>query len=345
MRRFRPPEAEHRRHISEMSRAQIFRPLILSAIALLLCPCQQPPTVVQNMQEPIVPLRVRLNVQLATAYMIESLGGEVVYDFEVFDGRNVPEVRPGRELVERRFESPNPEEWPKIVYAELRGARITDHDIILFHYLPDLVGLSIEDSRVARHLPDRMGLSVHDGGITDAGLAPLAGLTLLRKLRLTATRVMGPGLVHVSRLPRLEVLNLVAPSLENVGLSHLRFAGNLQRLLLAAERITDEAVPYLAQIPKLTSLSIDGTSITGTGLRHLRSCQHLTWLSLGDRQLTEEGIDQLKLMTNLRTISAREGHLSPELEAKLRRARPVLEISFSDLDRGFVEYSGASTGQ
>ncbi len=315
-----------------MLRALIVRFPTLGAV-LILSACQQPSTVVQSMQEPVVPPRERLNVQLATAYMIESLGGEVVYDFENFDGSNVPDVRPERELVDRLFEASSPEEWPKTVYAELEGRHITDNEMLLLHYLPDLIGLSIKDSRTARHFPGPVKLSIHDGGITDGGLAPLAGLTQLRKLRLAATRVSGPGLAHVSRLPRLEVLNLVAPALENDGLSHLRFAGNLQRLQLTAEGITDEGVSYLAQIPKLTSLSIRGTAITGAGLRHLQYCQHLTWLSLGDQQLTEEGIDRLKLMTNLRTISAIEGHLSPDLEAELRRARPVLEIRFSDLDR------------
>ncbi len=331
IRHFRPCEAEARQRMPGMLRAGIVRPLVLGAVALILNACQQPPTVVQSMQEPMMPPRERMNVQRATAYMIESLGGETVYGFEDFDGSIVPAVRPERELVDRLFEVSNPEEWPRIIYVELEGEHITDNELVLLHYLPDLVGLSINDSRMAQHLPDLVEFSVRDGGITDGGLAPLAGLTQLRELRLTATRVNGPGLAHVSWLPRLEVLNLVAPSLENDSLSHLRLADNLQRLSLAAERITDEAVPYLAQIPKLTSLSIHDTSITGAGLRHLRSCQHLTRLSLGDRQLTEEGIDQLKLMPNLERISAMEGALSPELEAKLRRARPVLEISFRDL--------------
>ncbi len=304
----------------------------LGACLLALSSCQTQ----MAEQEPVNPQRERIHIQRATAYMIESLGGDAVYDFEDFDGGNVPDVRPERELVDRLFESSNLDELPKIIFAELEGKHVGDNELMLVHYLPDLVGLTISDIKLvdsgfaerdgmARHFPT---LPARNSGITDSGMVQLQDLTRLRKLWLAARNVRGPGLAYFSSLPLLESLNLFLPSLENDGLSHLQFAANLQIFHLSSLRITDEGVPYLAQIPKLTTLSIGNTSITGAGLRHLRSCEQLTNLGLSGRQLTREGIEQLILMTNLRVLWT-FSQVDPELEAELRRARPDLRFSLA----------------
>ncbi len=273
-----------------------------------------------------------MNVQRAAAYMIESLGGDVVYDFEGPYRGFVPKVRPERELVDRLFESSNPDERPKIIYARLEGRHITDNEMMLLRYLPDLVALSITDSRMARPqrathpLPELAGLSANDGTITDRGLVQLESLAQLTRLWLTAANVRGPGLTHVSKLPLLESLNLIQPMLEDEGLAHLRSLTHLRILHVSSLKITDEGAPYLAQIPSLTFLGIESTSITGGGLGHLRSCQRLTAFRLSGRQLTKEGVEVLKSMTNLEEIFTYPGDLAPELEAELRRARPDLEI-------------------
>ncbi len=115
---------------------------LMSGIAMLVLSAGQPPTTEQG---PMIPQGKRMDVQRAAAYMIESLGGDVVYDFEDFDGGNVPNVRPERKLVDRLFESSDPDERPKIIYAVLAGRHVTDNEMMLLRYLPDLVGLSIEE--------------------------------------------------------------------------------------------------------------------------------------------------------------------------------------------------------
>ncbi len=273
-----------------------------------------------------------MDVQRAAAYMIESLEGDVVYDFEGPYRGSVPKVRPERELVDRLFESSSPDERPKIIYARLEGTHITDNEMMLLRYLPDLVALSITDGRMARlqraahSLPELVGLSANAGTITDRGLVKLEGLAQLRRLWLTAASVRGPGLAHVSKLPLLESLNVILPMLENEGLAYLRSLTHLRILHVSSPKITDEGAPYLAQIPSLTYLGLESTSITGGGLGHLWSCQHLTALGLSSRQLTKEGVEVLKSMPNLKEIFTFPGDLAPELEAELRRARPDLEI-------------------
>ena len=309
------------------------RPFTLAVGMFILSACHPVPI----KQEPIES-RGAVDIQRATALMIESLGGEVVYDFEDFGGSNVPDVRPSEDYVARRFESSDPGERPKIVFVRLVGIHITDNEMMLLHYLPDLVGLSVEESGMGR-LQGSSGsdsacnsgqLSQHDGKITDAGLRQLKGLTQLKRLWLTATGVRGPGVAYIASLPELEVLNLMTPLLENEGLAHLKSARKLQNLLLSSERITDESVPHLAQIPRLTGLSIGETSITGAGLRYLRSCELLNELGLGDRQLTKEGVEQLKLMPSLRAIYADKSSMPSELETELRQARPELQIHLGE---------------
>ncbi|MCP3939317.1 MAG: hypothetical protein GY708_28545 [Actinomycetia bacterium] len=261
-----------------------------------------------------------MDPQRKAAAAIEQLGGHVVYDFEKFDGANIPETRPLEAEIDRLFGASAPEDRPKVVFAELRGPLFSDENLRLLHDLPHLEGLTISFSNV-----------------TDSGLAHLVGMKELTRLDLFKTAVKGSGLEYVASLPNLEDLALEVSPTENAGLAHLASAASLWRLIVGGTGVTDAEVPYLARIPRLTSLSIEGTFITGAGLRHLRSCKHLTDLQLGDRQLTREGIEHLKSMTGLRKLFADAPDLAPEYESELRRALPQLRIGGGWYQTGFSQ--------
>ncbi len=285
----------------------------LLAAGMLLISCQPPAIEREPAEGHDATPRKSMGAQQAASNMIESLGGNVVYHFESFDGANVPAQRYGQDFVENMFENPDPELRPRIIYAELHGHQFTDGELLLLRHLPDLKRISLRSSRV-----------------TDLGLVVLEELRALRTLSLREAHVTGGGLVHVAKLPLLESMLIDSPLLEDEDLRHLGSAASLQHLTVMGSRITDEGVEYFAEIPKLTDLSIGGTSISGAGLGPLRKCRHLSRLSLGEHQLTREGIEQLKLLKNIKTLSTMTGYLSSELEAELRQARPDLELSSSD---------------
>ncbi len=251
-----------------------------------------------------------MDPQREAAAAIERLGGHVVYDFEKFDGANIPETRPLEAKIDRLFESSVPDDRPKIIFAELRGGLFSDEHLRLLHALPHLEGLTFIYSNV-----------------TDSGLAHLVEMKGLTSLYLIETAVKGPGLKHVASLPKLETLSLQWSPIVNEGLAQLALASSLRILVVTGPGITDVGAPYLAQIPKLEELSIAGTFITGAGIRHLLSCKNIIGLDLSARQLTPEGIENLKKMSWLRHLSADRPHLAPEDEAELRRALPRLQMN------------------
>jgi mono/diheme cytochrome c family protein len=86
--------------------------------------------------------------------------------------------------------------------------------------------------------------------VTDAGLAPLAGLTNLRRLHLEKTGITDAGLVHLKGLANLEYLNLYGTQVTDAGLANLEGLKNLKNVYLWQSKATDAGVAKLqAAIP------------------------------------------------------------------------------------------------
>jgi len=81
--------------------------------------------------------------------------------------------------------------------------------------------------------------------VTDAGLAPLANLTNLRRLHLEKTAVTDAGLVHLKGLANLEYLNLYNTQVTDAGLANLEGLKNLKNVYLWQSKATDAGVAKL----------------------------------------------------------------------------------------------------
>ena len=81
--------------------------------------------------------------------------------------------------------------------------------------------------------------------VTDAGLAPVAGLTNLRRLHLEKTGVTDAGLVHLKGLANLEYLNLYNTQVTDAGLANLEGLKNLKNVYLWQSKATDAGVAKL----------------------------------------------------------------------------------------------------
>ena len=101
--------------------------------------------------------------------------------------------------------------------------------------------------------------------MTDAGLANLEGLTSLRWLVLSKTRVTDAGLVHVRGLVHLEVLQLNDTPVTDAGLVHLEGLTMLEGLSLERTRVTDAGLVHFKGLTKLRSLELGGTTVTYAG--------------------------------------------------------------------------------
>lgn len=165
----------------------------------------------------------------------------------------------------------------RVLAVRLRGTRYGDGDLAALRRLPHLRWLDLS--------------AVSPGGLPDAALAPLAGLTRLesltatgllisdgvlrplegltrlRELRLAGTRVTDAGLRSVGRLTALVYLDLAGTKVTHDGLAALKSLTNLERLYLYTspdapnlERNTRvdplKALPHLGQLTRLADASM-----------------------------------------------------------------------------------------
>jgi hypothetical protein len=123
--------------------------------------------------------------------------------------------------------------------------------------------ISDEDMELVKAFPRLESLSLMDGGITDAGLAPLAEMTQLRYLDIYRARITDEGLRHLGGLSRLE------------------------RLTLSDVPITDAGLAPLERLPRLRWLSLSGTQVTDAGAAELKQALPYTLVDIG-RAVGEE---------------------------------------------------------
>lgn len=101
-------------------------------------------------------------------------------------------------------------------------------------------------------------LDLTGSGVTDAGLAVLAGCTNLEYLVLRHTAIGDAAIATLAGLPALERLNLVGTAVTDAGAERLAEAGRLRRVFVWQSRITADGVAALrAERPELEVVSGD----------------------------------------------------------------------------------------
>lgn len=131
-------------------------------------------------------------------------------------------------------------------------------------------------------------------GVTGAGLAPLAGLSRLRVLRLRGADVTDETLGHVAAFPELQTLDLSGTQVTNAAMIQLIPLRKL-RALHVPDGVNGEAVKYLATLPELSRLTMDG-KLNHHHLRYLRKMPALRGLAIADvpEALTDEEIEAFR---------------------------------------------------
>ncbi|KKK50513.1 hypothetical protein LCGC14_3124270, partial [marine sediment metagenome] len=164
--------------------------------------------------------------------------------------------------------------------------------------------------------------------ITNTGLAYIAKMKHLEQLSLSSS-VTDEGPRHVANLTTLKELSLyLCNQITDDGLAHLAKLKNLNFLLLPkGAAITDAGLAHISELNKLTSLFLyDCDSITDAGLAHIAKIKGLRSLYLSG-YITDVGLQHLTELPELSTLGiGKHGTMSDEMAAKLRTARPRLEI-------------------
>lgn len=129
---------------------------------------------------------------------------------------------------------------------------------------------------------------------TDAGLKHLEGLTDLRMLDLSCTRITGDGLMYLDQMTKLNHLFLGGTGITDTGLAHLERLTGVNWLILSQTRITDAGLAHLKGMVNLEKLDLRETQVTDVGLEHLQELANLKRLNLDGTRTTDEGVKRLQ---------------------------------------------------
>jgi hypothetical protein len=194
--------------------------------------------------------------------------------------------------------------------AILPRVQIADDDFAFLLAYDQLEELCLEDAvmtdpglAVAGKLPRLRKLSCFWPRITDRGLAYLRDSSQLESLRMIRAKALtDAGLVHLSNLTNLQVLDLSSCPVTGPGLAHLAGMRRLSALVIRGAPLTDDGLAHLGKLISLRELDIRGGKYSDAGVVHLSRLRELTKLSLGSSGLTEDGLATIVVLPRLEVL-------------------------------------------
>jgi hypothetical protein len=123
------------------------------------------------------------------------------------------------------------------------GNKLTENGLQVLYSLPGLTHLDLSGRQ-------RTDSGLWFVSVTDFGIDPVAALGELRDLNLSGTQISARGLEKLSKLDKLEKLNLYG-----------------------ARRIGDDAIPNLSAFPRLLWLDLKDTGVSKEGIERLRAAK------------------------------------------------------------------------
>jgi hypothetical protein len=179
---------------------------------------------------------------------IKRLGGSVIYDFQEVTGVPSDKMEPRgprwlRGLI-------GDELFQEVAQVNLSGLDLRGVDLAWLESFPELQTLNlicaeIGDTGLARlcrlKLKRLRVLWLADCGISDSGLACLAGFDRLENLEVSYNPVTDAGLNNLRHLGNLETLSLVHTPIDGSGLAYLKGLRRLKFVDLRGSKASDEA--------------------------------------------------------------------------------------------------------
>lgn len=129
----------------------------------------------------------------------------------------------------------------------------------------------------------------------DEDLAHLKGMQRIRRLYFRGpTNISDAGMVHLAGLTSLKRLKLTGTGVGNDGVEHLKQLSHLQILVLDKTNVDDAGLVHLAGMNELYALNLEGTQVSDRGLQHLQGLDNLRILNVSQTQVTAEGVDHCR---------------------------------------------------
>jgi internalin A len=247
-------------------------------------------------------------VQHAAVAAIKNAGGSVRYDWELKNGKRIPDAKP----------------WAPQWLVNQIGVDYFGNVVSVI--LTD-TGTDMELAYVGRlRRLERLTL-VNCKRMTDTGLAKLIGLTGLRTLRFSTTPVGDAGLAHVRELVHLEHLHLDSALITDEGLANLKGLAGLQDLTIMGARVTDAGLANLEGLTVLKGLNLAHTNVTGVGLAHLTGLTDLQELVLSNNRINDAGLANLESLIKLRRLRLEQTQITDLGLARLSGLASLRELN------------------
>ena len=163
--------------------------------------------------------------------------------------------------------------------------------------------------------------------ISPSAFRALAGVSTLKKLRLTRLPAESADLSLLAGLPELAEIDFSRASLTDGSLKELSALPSLSRLNLYQNKIGDEGVQNLIPLAEnLVWLNLDATQITDEAGPYLAQFHKLKFLHLGRTAITDKIIGSLTGLADLETIHVTRTGITEAGAEKLRAALPNTEV-------------------
>ena|GEM_PF-3147558 len=175
-------------------------------------------------------------------------------------------------------------------------------DVNLFDYLAELTELRhlelysyVIDAEVFSGISKLAGLEYLGLPIncSDGHLKHLRGLTRLKFLNASDTKILGAGLGALGELPELRILDLRRNRFGAGGLGEFHSWPRLETLLLSDTNVRDEDLKTLAGLDSLEYLTLHRTAVTDEALTVLGKMSRLKYVSLYQTAVTAAGLHAL----------------------------------------------------
>ncbi len=230
---------------------------------------------------------------------LEKAGGTIRYDYQVVA---TPGKAPGWSC-DPDAEPPEPSWLLKltgcgyfhnVVAVGFLGGGVTESELALLAQLPKLKSVTLCETKI---VDNRRKLA---RPIQDVDLAVLKSLIELECLNLQGADIHGPGFENLSKLQRLQEIDLVGVPMGDEGLKWIGQLTALRELrheapaTAGAPVITDAGLAAIGKLSNLEVLYLDGTQVSDAGIPYLKPLKKLADVDLDETQVTLAGIHALK---------------------------------------------------
>jgi hypothetical protein len=102
--------------------------------------------------------------------------------------------------------------------------------------------------------------------------------------------------------------------------------GHVIKLRMGGRHLSGGVMAEIGKLKELQALDLYGTNITDEGLVDLKDLQNLKALGLGGTAITDRGLTHLENLPSLRYLWLPKNSVTPEAIARLKEARPDLNV-------------------